>query len=49
MESLKFYDMKARKSFSTANYRIVNKSGKRFAVAKCPGGNEAWRILGKAG
>jgi hypothetical protein len=47
MEKLKFYDVKSKKSFITANYKIVKKSGKTFAVAKAPSGIEAYRILGK--
>jgi len=47
-EALKFYDMKARKSFTTANYQLRTKGGRRFAIAKGAAGNECWRILGKA-
>ena len=46
-KELKFYDLKVRKPFTTTNYRIVLKKGRRFAVAKSPSGVEAWRILGK--
>ncbi|MFW6121617.1 MAG: hypothetical protein ACOC80_12060 [Petrotogales bacterium] len=44
---LKFYDLKAKKSFNTDKYRIVTRKGRRFAVAKAPSGAESWRILGK--
>jgi len=52
MPQLKFYDVKAKKSFVTDKYKIVvkkvNKGSRRFAVAKSPHSNiEAWRILGK--
>jgi len=48
METLKFYDVKGKKAFTSNNYKTVTKSGRRFAVAKAPSGIEAWRILGKA-
>lgn len=45
---LKFYDLRARKSFLTSSYKIVNKGGRKFAVAKAPSGVASWRIIGKA-
>ncbi len=48
MPKLKFYDLKGKKSFHTDKYKIVTKSGRRFAVAKAPSGIESWRIVGKA-
>ena len=47
MKKLKFYDLKAKKSFSTDKYTAKTKKGRRFAVAKTPSGSTAWRILGK--
>lgn len=47
-EALSFYDLKAKKKFSTASYKVVVKSGRRFAVAKAPSGCDSYRILGKA-
>ena len=47
MKALKFYDVRARKGFTTAKYTERMKSGKRFAVATSPSGTPAWRILGK--
>lgn len=47
METLEFYDLKAKKKFSTNKYRIVTKSGKRFATTQAPSGITAYRILGK--
>jgi len=47
MPKLKFYDMGKKKSFSTDKFKIVNKSGKRFAVAKSPSGKDSYRIVGK--
>lgn len=45
--SLKFYDVRAKKGFSTEKYREQIKSGRRFAVATSPSGGTAWRILPK--
>jgi len=51
MPKLSFYDMKGRKKFETDKYKLISKSTKRgvkhFAVAKAPGGNDAYRIVGK--
>ena len=44
---LKFYDVKAKKSFQTDKYKTVTKKGRRFAVTTSPGGTKAYRILGK--
>jgi len=43
----KFYDLKGKKSFTTSNYKMVTKSGRKFAVATTPSKGTAWRILGK--
>ena len=48
MEKLSFYDVKARDKFETSDYVIKVKNNRRFAVAKSPGGTQAWRILGMA-
>ena len=48
METLTFYDVKGKKKFKSNNYKIVQKKGRRFAVAKAPTGIDAYRILGKA-
>jgi hypothetical protein len=47
-EKLKFYDLRAKKSFMTDKYKTVNKKGRKFAIAQSPSGGESWRILGKA-
>jgi len=47
MEKLNFYDLKAKKKFTSSNYKIVVKKGRRFAVTKAPSGIMAWRIVGK--
>lgn len=46
MEQLNFYDMKTKQKFATNNYKIVSKSGRRFAVAN-HNGTECWRVMGK--
>ena len=53
-KKLKFYDVKAKKKFTTDKYKKVTRKNPRtkikmkFAVAKAPSGIESWRILGKA-
>lgn len=47
MPELKFYDLKARRSFVTDKYSIVRKKGRRFAVARAPSGIPSYRILGR--
>lgn len=47
MEKLKFYDLKAKKTFMTDSYKHVMKSGRKFAVAKAPSGAQAYRIVAK--
>lgn len=47
MTMLKFYDVKAKRSFMSDQYKVVRKSGRRFAVAKAPSGIMSYRILGK--
>lgn len=43
-----FYDVKTKSSFETDDYRVVEKSGRHFAVAKSPKGtHECWRVLSK--
>jgi len=45
---LKFYDVKAKKSFRTSNYKEVSKKGRKFAVAESPhSGIQAHRIMKK--
>ena len=46
METLSFYDLKAKKKFKTDKYKIVTKKKRRFAIAKAPSGIPSWRILG---
>lgn len=48
MEKMSFYDVKTKKKFVTADYKIMEKKGRRFAIAIGPKGNQCWRILGMA-
>lgn len=47
MPTIKFYDVKGKKSFTTDKFKIVKKSGRNFAVAKAPSGIQAYRIISK--
>lgn len=51
MPVLKFFDVKARKGFSTDKYRFVVKkvrgNARYFAVAASPSGSDAWRIVSR--
>ena len=50
-EKLKFYDVKAKKKFTSSKYKIVKKQTKRgivqFAVTDAPSGIKSWRIVAK--
>jgi len=47
-EELEFFDVKTKDKFKTMEYRIVNKSGRNFAVAKSKSGpHECWRVISK--
>ena len=48
MDELTFYDLKTRKKFTSSEYDVVEKNGRRFAVALGENGNKCYRILGKA-
>ena len=48
MEKLTFYDLKAKKKFTSSKYKVVTKKGRKFAVAKAPSGIDSYRIMGKA-
>lgn len=47
MKGMKFYDLKGKKSFTTASYKCVTKSGRKMAVAAIPTGGKAYRLIGK--
>ena len=47
-EKLSFYDVKSKKKFNSDTYKVVNKKGRFFAVAKSlVGPHECWRVLSK--
>ncbi len=47
-QPLEFFDVKSKKKFKTEDYRIVDKSGRMFAVTKSPSGSyECWRVVSK--
>ena len=48
MADMDFYDVKSKKKFKTDTFRVVEKKGRCFAVAKSPSGtHECWRVLSK--
>ena len=47
-EELSFYDVKTKKKFTTSDYRIEDKKGRKFAVTKSQeGSHECWRVVSK--
>lgn len=47
-EELEFYDVKSKKKFKATEYKIVDKSGRMFAVTKSKSGtHECWRVVSK--
>lgn len=44
-EKLSFYDLKARKKFTSSAYTIQKKKGRTFAIAKAPSGIKSYRIV----
>ena len=48
MAELEFYDVKSRSKFKSSEFRIEEKKGRFFAVAKSKSGpHECWRVLSK--
>ena len=48
MAELEFYDVKSRGKFKSSNFRIEERKGRFFAVAKSQSGtHECWRVLSK--
>ncbi len=47
-QELEFFDVKTKNKFKTGEYKIVNKGGRNFAVAKSKSGpHECWRVVSK--
>ena len=47
-QKLRFYDVKTKGRFESDSYKIVQKSGRNFAVAKSPAGtHECWQVVSK--
>lgn len=47
-EEIEFYDLKSKDRFKTTEYRVEERKGRFFAVAKSPTGDyECWKVLGK--
>jgi hypothetical protein len=45
---MEFFDVKTKKKFKTASFRIEKKKGRFFAVTKSPTGKyECWRVVSK--
>jgi len=44
---INFYDLKAKKKFSTDNFKVVKKGGRYFATTKAPSGAMSWLIISK--
>ncbi len=47
-EKIEFYDVKTKSKFTTDSYRLVDKGGRFFVVAKSPAGtHECWKVVSK--
>jgi hypothetical protein len=48
MPEVEFFDVKSKKKFKTSEFRVEQRKGRFFAVAKSPSGShECWRVLSK--
>jgi hypothetical protein len=48
MDKLSFYDVKSKKKFESAEYKVQEKNGRFFAVCKSLSGpHDCWRVLSK--
>lgn len=48
MAEMEFFDVKTKKKFKTSDFKVVEKKGRFFAVAKSPAGtHECWRVVSK--
>ena len=48
MQEMEFFDVKSKKKFKATEYRLVQKGGRNFVVAKSPSGShECWKVVSK--
>ena len=48
MQEMEFYDVKSKKKFKSSDYRLVQKGGRNFVVAKSQAGpHECWKVVSK--
>jgi len=48
MAEMEFFDVKSKKKFKANEFRVEEKKGRFFAVAKSPSGtHECWRVISK--
>jgi len=48
MQEQEFFDVKTKNKFKSSEYRLVEKKGRFFIVAKSPSGtHECWRVVSK--
>lgn len=48
MAEMEFFDVKSKSKFKTDTFRIEERKGRFFAVAKSPTGtHECWRVVSK--
>jgi len=48
MADIEFYDVKTKSKFKTGEFRVEERKGRFFAVAKSPSGShECWKVLSK--
>lgn len=47
-QEIEFFDVKSKEKFKTTDYKIEERSGRFFAVAKSrSGSHDCWRVVGK--
>jgi hypothetical protein len=45
-QEIEFFDVKSKAKFKSSEYKIVDKSGRKFAVTKSNSGpHECWRVV----
>jgi len=48
MPEMEFFDVKTKKKFKATEFRIEERKGRFFAVAKSPAGtHECWKVVSK--